>query len=81
MRHYCLLLFMLFLCVFFTCVFPVELLVMFSDSDMAKDSVYDLHQYMYALRPPLWSDFLAADPEARVRFLALPDFLRSNGSG
>jgi hypothetical protein len=27
-----------------------ELLVMFSDPDMAKDSVYDLHQYMYALR-------------------------------
>ncbi|PNF14161.1 hypothetical protein B7P43_G13483, partial [Cryptotermes secundus] len=27
-----------------------ELLVMFSDPDMAKDSVYDLHQYMYALQ-------------------------------
>jgi hypothetical protein len=29
----------------------------------------------------LWSEFLATDPEVRVRFLALPDFLRSSGSG
>jgi hypothetical protein len=28
-----------------------------------------------------WSEFLAADPEVRVRFPALPDFLRSSGSG
>jgi hypothetical protein len=28
-----------------------------------------------------WSAFLAADPEAQVRFPALPDFLRSNESG
>jgi hypothetical protein len=27
-----------------------ELSVMFSDPDVAKDSVYDLHQYMYALQ-------------------------------
>jgi hypothetical protein len=26
-------------------------------------------------------DFLATDPEVRVRFPALPDFLRSSGSG
>jgi hypothetical protein len=26
-------------------------------------------------------DFLSTDPEIRVRFLALPDFLRSSGSG
>jgi hypothetical protein len=26
----------------------------------------------------LWSEFLATDAEARVRFPALPDFLRSN---
>jgi hypothetical protein len=26
-------------------------------------------------------EFLATDPEVRVRFPALPDFLRSNGSG
>jgi hypothetical protein len=28
-----------------------------------------------------WSEFLATDPEVRVRFLALPDFLRSSESG
>jgi hypothetical protein len=26
------------------------------------------------------SEFLATDPEARVQFAVLPDFLRSNGS-
>jgi hypothetical protein len=29
----------------------------------------------------LWSEFLATDPEVRVPFPALPDFLRSSGSG
>jgi hypothetical protein len=29
----------------------------------------------------LWSEFLATDPEVQIRFSALPDFLRSNGSG
>jgi hypothetical protein len=29
----------------------------------------------FLLRPPLWSEFLATDPEARIRFPALPDFL------
>jgi hypothetical protein len=28
-----------------------------------------------------WSELLATDPEVRVRFPALPDFLRSSGSG
>jgi hypothetical protein len=28
-----------------------------------------------------WSEFLAIDPEVWVRFPALPDFLRSSGSG
>jgi hypothetical protein len=28
-----------------------------------------------------WSGFLATDPEVRVRFPALPDFMRSSGSG
>jgi hypothetical protein len=28
-----------------------------------------------------WSEFLATDPEVRVRFPALPDFLRRSGSG
>jgi hypothetical protein len=27
-----------------------------------------------------WSEFLATDPDFRVRFPALPDFLRSSGS-
>jgi hypothetical protein len=29
----------------------------------------------------LWSGFLDTYPEAQVRFPALPDFLRSSGSG
>jgi hypothetical protein len=28
-----------------------------------------------------WSEFLATDPEVRVRFPVLPDFLSSSGSG
>jgi hypothetical protein len=28
-----------------------------------------------------WSEFLVTGPEVRVRFPALPDFLRSNGPG
>jgi hypothetical protein len=28
-----------------------------------------------------WSEFLATNPEVRVQFPALPDFLRSSGSG
>jgi hypothetical protein len=28
-----------------------------------------------------WSEFLRTDPEARVRFPELPDFLSSSGSG
>jgi hypothetical protein len=28
-----------------------------------------------------WSEFVATDPEVGVQFSALPDFLRSNGSG
>jgi hypothetical protein len=38
---------------------------------------------MYIERLPLWSagQFLATDPEVRVRFQALPDFLTNDGSG
>jgi hypothetical protein len=32
-------------------------------------------------RPLQWSEFLATDPQVQVRFPALPDFLRSSGSG
>jgi hypothetical protein len=28
-----------------------------------------------------WTEFLATDPDVRVRFPALPDFLRGRGSG
>jgi hypothetical protein len=28
-----------------------------------------------------WSEFLATYPQVRVRFSALPDFLKSSGSG
>jgi hypothetical protein len=40
--------------------------------------------HMIGTGPPLWSsgrEFLARDPEVRVRFAALPHFLRSSGSG
>jgi hypothetical protein len=41
--------------------------------------------YVEESRPPLWSSgqssWLATDPEVRVRFPALPHFLRSSGSG
>jgi hypothetical protein len=36
---------------------------------------------IFVLRPPLWSQFLATDPEVRDLFQALPDFLSSSGSG
>jgi hypothetical protein len=29
----------------------------------------------------LWSEFLSTDPEVRIRFPALPDYLRNSGSG
>jgi hypothetical protein len=28
-----------------------------------------------------WSEFLTTDPEVRIRFPALPDFLRRSGCG
>jgi hypothetical protein len=40
--------------------------------------------YVEERRPPLWSigqEFLATDPEVRVRLPALPDYLRSSVSG
>jgi hypothetical protein len=35
--------------------------------------------YVEEGRPSLWSEFQAMDPEAQVRFPALPDFLSSSG--
>jgi hypothetical protein len=41
---------------------------------------YELYLcYVEESRPPLW--FLATDPAVQVRFPALPDFVRSSGSG
>jgi hypothetical protein len=37
--------------------------------------------YVEESKPPLWSEFLATDPEVRVRVPELPDFLASSGSG
>jgi hypothetical protein len=47
---------------------------------------YELNLYMFCRRKQTasvvqWLEFLATDPEVRVRFPALPDFLRSSGSG
>jgi hypothetical protein len=36
---------------------------------------------MRIVRVREWSEFLATDPEVWGRFPALPDFLRSSGSG
>jgi hypothetical protein len=33
------------------------------------------------LRPPLWSELLATDPEVWVLFPAIPEFLSSSGPG
>jgi hypothetical protein len=40
-----------------------------------------LYLYRKILGLPLWFEFLATDPEVRILFLALPDFLRSSESG
>jgi hypothetical protein len=41
----------------------------------------DVFPVKYELNLYMWSEFLATDPEARVRFPALSDFLRSCWSG
>jgi hypothetical protein len=41
----------------------------------AKNTSYDFGTVFQ------WSEFLATDPEVRVRYPALPDSLRSSGSG
>jgi hypothetical protein len=43
--------------------------------------VFNICLYLFALSVVWWSEFLATDPEVRVPFPALPDFLRSSGSG
>jgi hypothetical protein len=45
---------------------------------------YELNLHMLCRRKrtaSVWSEFLATDPEVRVRLPALEDFLRSSGSG
>jgi hypothetical protein len=49
-------------------------------------NIYSIVVNMYYFEIPTasdvwWSEFLAIDPEVRVRFPALTDFLRSSGSG
>jgi hypothetical protein len=45
--------------------------------------MYELNLCMLCRRKSMvwWSEFMATDPEPRVRFPAIPDFLRSSGSG
>jgi hypothetical protein len=45
------------------------------------DCSFLLSPYLMTASVVQWSEFLATDPEVRVRFPALPDFLRSSGSG
>jgi hypothetical protein len=54
--------------------------------DIKHDIIFIEWYYYYYYhhhhhRPPLWSQFLATDPEARVQFPTIPGFLRSSGSG
>jgi hypothetical protein len=42
---------------------------------------YEVFVSVWTASVVYWSEFLATDPEVRVRFPALPDFLRSSGSG
>jgi hypothetical protein len=44
-----------------------------------RRSCFVLHNFWAS--EVLWSEFLATDPEVRVRFPTQPDFLRSSGSG
>jgi hypothetical protein len=48
-------------------------------------TTYDLYIIFISTldAPPLvyWPEFLVSDPEVRVRFPALSDFLRSSGTG
>jgi hypothetical protein len=39
------------------------------------------HSYTQTASVIYWSESLATEPEVRVRFSALPDYLRSSGSG
>jgi hypothetical protein len=47
----------------------------------SKMSVTELKTKLRGLNPRAYYTDLATDPEVRVRFPALPDFLRNSGSG
>jgi hypothetical protein len=47
----------------------------------ARTELYMLCRRKYTASEVQWSEFLATDPEVRVRFLALSDFLRNSGCG
>jgi hypothetical protein len=53
------------------------------ESKHGKKNMYDMRVSQWWLRSDLslGSEFLATDPEVRVSFPVLPDFLRSSGSG
>jgi hypothetical protein len=42
---------------------------------------FNIFRRFVSLMVVYWSEFLATDPEVRVLFPALPDFLRSSGIG
>jgi hypothetical protein len=47
---------------------------------MLKVLNFPIYTFKKTASVVFWSEFLLTDPEVRVRFLALPDFLRSSGS-
>jgi hypothetical protein len=68
------------------CVVSITELAVFRTSKMGHLSDQELHALCLAFLflerlCGLVSEYLATDPEVQVRFPALPDFLRSSGSG
>jgi hypothetical protein len=66
--------FFTFNCVPYYCIAPVNNLY-------CTNYVIVCYTLLSAVFVVYWSEFLATDPEVRVRFPALPDFLRSSGPG
>jgi hypothetical protein len=66
----------------------VEILCMFVEEKLASDCRHSLpkmycdsYYRRWTASVIEWSESLATDPEVRVRFPALPDIMRSGGSG
>jgi hypothetical protein len=55
--------------------------ILFYENYYTYDGSYEKYMFVTTASVVWWSEFLATDPEVRVRFLALPDSLRSSGSG